>query len=305
MFTTIPRRSGARATSFVAGRPTATNERLAGALAACGMSAAILPPVRVAAAARAGDLVLNRVDVLGTLDGVEPGLDLLRYLRQRGVAVVNEPDALLACHDKLSTALLLGVAGIPHPATAHIRSDVVPEQLEPPFVLKPRFGSWGSDVQLCDSRAELVRRIRQAVDRPWFRRHGALVQELVEPLGYDLRLIVSNGEVVGAIERVAAPGEWRTNVSLGGRRRAASPPAEARALAVRAAAAVGAGLVGVDLLPDGAGWRVLELNGAVDFTDDYALDGLDVFERAVAPFAVPVEFPAIVGSLLGGVRELV
>ena len=305
MVTTIARRSDARATSFVVGRATATNERLAGALAAGGTSAVILPPLRVAAVARAGDLVLNRVDVLATLDGVEPGLDLLRYLRERGVAVVNEPDALLACHDKLSTALLLGVAGVPHPVTAHVRSDVAPVDLEPPFVLKPRFGSWGSDVQLCDSRAELVRRIRLAAERPWFRRHGALVQELVEPVGFDLRVIVSNGEVVGAVERVAAPGEWRTNVSLGGWRRTATPPAEASALAVRAAAAVGAGLVGVDLLPDGAGWRVLELNGAVDFTDDYALDGLDVFERAVAPFAVPVEFPAIVGSPLEGLRELV
>jgi hypothetical protein len=30
---------------------------------------------------------------------------------------------------------------------------------------------------------------------------------------------------------------------------------------------------------------VIEINGAVDFTDDYALDGRDVFARAVEPFA--------------------
>jgi glutathione synthase/RimK-type ligase-like ATP-grasp enzyme len=54
---------------------------------------------------------------------------------------------------------------------------------------------------------------------------------------------------------------------------------------VRAAAAVGGDLVGVDLLPDERGWRVIEINGAVDFTDDYALDGRDVFARAVEPFA--------------------
>jgi len=29
---------------------------------------------------------------------------------------------------------------------------------------------------------------------------------------------------------------------------------------------------------------VIEINGAVDFTDEYALDGRDVFERAVEPF---------------------
>ena len=55
-------------------------------------------------------------------------------------------------------------------------------------------------------------------------------------------------------------------------------------MAVRAAAAVGGDLVGVDLLPDEGGWRVIEINGAVDFTDDYALDGRDVFGLAVAAF---------------------
>ena len=57
----------------------------------------------------------------------------------------------------------------------------------------------------------------------------------------------------------------------------ASP--DARATAIAAAAAVGADLVGVDLLPSDAGWVVLELNGAVDFTTDYSLEGRDVFDE--------------------------
>ena len=82
----------------------------------------------------------------------------------------------------------------------------------------------------------------------------------------------------------AAPGEWRTNIALGGSRRPAEPSLDACALAVDAAAAVGGELVGVDLLPDERGPRVIEINGAVDFTDEYALDGRDVFARAVEPF---------------------
>ena len=106
----------------------------------------------------------------------------------------------------------------------------------------------------------------------------ALAQELIPPRGRDLRLLVAGGEVVGAIERVAQAGEWRTNVALGGERRAVRPPEDACRLAVRAAAAIGADLVGVDLLPDGeGGYVVLELNGAADFTQDYSLDGADVF----------------------------
>jgi glutathione synthase/RimK-type ligase-like ATP-grasp enzyme len=105
------------------------------------------------------------------------------------------------------------------------------------------------------------------------------VQRLVQPLGFDLRLVVARGCVVGAIERIPAAGEWRTNIALGGSRRPVVPPPEACSLAIAAADAVGGDLVGVDLLPlpDG-GYVVLEVNGAVDFTAEYSLAGRDIFE---------------------------
>jgi glutathione synthase/RimK-type ligase-like ATP-grasp enzyme len=124
-------------------------------------------------------------------------------------------------------------------------------------------------------------------ERPWFACTGALAQELVPPLGHDLRIIVSGGRPAGAVERLAAPSEWRTNVALGAARRGTHPPAEAAALAVAAVAAVGSDLAGVDLLPlpDG-GWTVLEVNGAVDFTLQYRRDR-DVFEAAIEALLDP------------------
>ena len=61
---------------------------------------------------------------------------------------------------------------------------------------------------------------------------------------------------------------------------AIAPPV-ARALAVAAVDAVGADLAGVDLLPTGDGWIVLEVNGAVDFRPLYAC-GTDVYADAIA-----------------------
>ena len=267
--------------AVVAGHLSPTNRRLLDAARRLGAEATLVVPEDCERRLGTGDVALARLDVLPTLDGVEPGLDSLRRLEERGVDVLNPPGALLGAHDKLATALRLGARGIPHPRTSHVDGDA-PGDLELPAVLKPRFGSWGHDVIACRHRFALRRAMRMLRRRPWFERQGVLAQELIPPRGRDLRLLVAGGEVVGAIERVARRGEWRTNVALGGERRAVRPPEDACRLAVRAAAAIGADLVGVDLLPDGeGGYVVLELNGAADFTQDYSLDGADVFERVV------------------------
>jgi RimK family alpha-L-glutamate ligase len=260
-----------RAAAVVLGKATETNRKLAEALSGLGntgvVAEAASPPSFVA-----GDVALGRIDVLPELDGVEEGIWQLPLLERQGARVLNGPVALLASHDKLLTALLLGRAGVAQPRTAHVRNLSVPA-FPPPYVVKPRFGSWGRDVYRCGTAGELVRRLEELHERRWFRRHGALVQEFVEPNGCDLRVVVAGGRVVGAVERIAAPGEWRTNVALGACRRRAHVSPSARVLALRAVAALRLDLGGVDLLTDAHGRQfVLEVNGAVDFTADYADD---------------------------------
>lgn len=274
---------------IAAARPSRTNVRLAAAFESLGQPAFVVEPGAVDGAAAAGDLVINRLDVRPTLDGVDPGGCELRWVEGRGIRVLNSEAALLACHDKLRTALRLGRLGLPHPATLHLDYGASLPRVQCPLVVKPRFGSWGEDVFLCTSTPALELCLESLRDRDWLRRHGVLLQTLVPPLGYDLRLVVAGGRVVGAVERVAAPGEWRTNVALGGVRRPVEPPPAACRLAVAAAEAVGADLVGVDLLPIGnGGYVVLELNGAVDFTSDYSIGGREVFAAAAEAIAETV-----------------
>jgi [lysine-biosynthesis-protein LysW]--L-2-aminoadipate ligase len=228
------------------------------------------------------DATIARLDVLPTLDGVEPGLLRLLWLERRGLRILNTTRALLQTHDKLRTAAVLRRAGIPHPSTWHVRLGAPAPAPPFPVVLKPRFGSWGRDVWLCTTAGELSRLLQELAPRPWFRRHGVLLQEAVPSPGFDLRVLVAGGRIAGAVERHASPGEWRTNVSLGATRRPALPDAGAAELAIAAAAAVGADLVGVDLLPVAAGrYCVVELNGAVDFDEDYCQDG-DVYANVAA-----------------------
>jgi [lysine-biosynthesis-protein LysW]--L-2-aminoadipate ligase len=270
---------------------TPTNVALTEAIRRRGVEAAIVGRGRLEGIAP-GDTVLGRIDVLPSLDGVQACLWAFRGLEQTGVRVLNGTGALLACHDKLLTAIRLGRHGIPHPRTAHADSTAPALHVRFPVVVKPRLGSWGKDVVLCEDERALSAHLLRLRRKRWFRRQGALVQELVPPQGRDLRLVVAGGDVVGAVARIAPPGEWRTNVALGATRQpVACVPEPVRALAVAAAAAVGADLVAVDLLPDGDGHVVLELNGAADFTAEYSLQGRNVFDD-------------VAQALLGGPRGM-
>jgi RimK family alpha-L-glutamate ligase len=260
-----------------------TNPLLVRAWRASGIDALLLSPEEARWRLGAGDVAVIRLDVRESLDGIEPGLRLLGSLARRGVRVLNRPGALIGAHDKLETARRLRAACFAQPRWAHVTSPESAVDLAPPVVVKPRFGSWGRDVFLCENERQLRRCLENVRFKPWFLEHGALVQELVSRATHDLRLIVAGRQVVGAARRNAAPGEWRTNVSLGGSLAQADPDYAVRVLAVRAVAAIGMDLAGVDLLPlpDG-GHVVLELNGAVDFDDRYSLRGGDAYLDAAA-----------------------
>ena len=268
--------------AVVAHRHSATNEALVAAARAWGLDSELLEPHTALTSLEPGDIALARLDVREGLDGIERGTGELERLAAGGVDVRNPPGALIVAHDKLLTARTLRLAGLPHPHTTLLDPALPTAVPELPVVLKPRFGSWGRDVERCTTAEELDAALVRLQRRPWFLEHGALAQELVDPRGWDLRLVVAGGRVVGAACRIARSGEWRTNAALGAQVEPVEPPPTARALALAAARAARADLVGVDLLPTpNGGFLVLELNGAVDFRPVYAPDR-DVFADAVA-----------------------
>jgi [lysine-biosynthesis-protein LysW]---L-2-aminoadipate ligase len=267
--------------AVVAHRRSATNNALVTAARAWGLESELVDPHRALSLLEPGDLALARLDVREELDGIECGTGELERLAAGGVDVRNPPAALVVAHDKLLTARTLRLAGLPHPHTTLI-SPALPAPIpDLPVVLKPRFGSWGRGVERCSTPDELDAALVRLQRKAWFHEHGALAQELVEPRGWDLRLIVAGGRIIGAACRIARSGEWRTNVALGAQIEAVEPPAAAQELALAAARAARADLVGVDLLPTRKGFLVIELNGAVDFRPQYAPQR-DVFCDTVA-----------------------
>lgn len=280
--------------AVIAHRRSATNEALVAAAQSCGIEAEILEPQRALAVLRPGDVALARLDVRDELDGIESGTGELETLAADGVDVLNPPRALVAAHDKLLTAGVLRHAALPHPTTTLLASTAPTAMPELPVVLKPRFGSWGRDVELCTTPEELGAALTRMRSAHWFHEHGVIAQELVEPMGWDLRIVVAGGSVVGSACRRAQPGEWRTNAALGATVESAVAPPDACELAIAAVSAVGADLAGVDLLPTRDGFVVIEVNGAVDFRPCYSRGG-DVYEDAITALlgAVAQRRPAL------------
>ncbi len=176
--------------------------------------------------------------------------------------------------------MCFGVRGCPILERRSSTADGAPEQIEPPVVVKPRFGSWGRGIHLCATEQELEETIDELRKQTWFRTRGAIIQELEPTAGQDIRLIVANGRIVGAIRRIARAGDWATS-SAGGGRRPVRPSNAIVSAAVRAAAAVEADLVGVDIAATHNRLTVIDVNGCADFTSDYGGE-TDVFANAAS-----------------------
>jgi ribosomal protein S6--L-glutamate ligase len=93
-------------------------------------------------------------------------------------------------------------------------------------------------------------------------------------------LLVIGDEVLGM--RRVNPDDWRTNISRGARAEPLEVTLELAALARRAAAAVGASVAGVDLLPARDGrLYALEVNAVPGWRALAGVSGVDVAQRVL------------------------
>ena len=221
------------------------------------------------------DAVLVRTMPPGSLEQVVFRMDCLARLEAAGCVVINPAKAVEAAVDKFLTSAKLAAAGIDTPRTicCQTADDAMTAlaQLGGDVVLKPLFGSEGRGITRLNDEALALRAFKMLAQL------GAVLylQEFVEHEGADLRLLVI-GERVLAMKR-RNPLDWRTNLSRGAVAEAFEPDAALVNLARRAAAAVGAPLAGVDLLPGRDGRIVcLEVNAVPGWKGLAKAHGVDV-----------------------------
>ena len=198
----------------------------------------------------------------GTFEAVTLQLGVLHALRELGVTVWNDARTIERCVDKSMTSFLLSRAGIATPATWATESYdqayaiVEREAAEGPLVLKPLFGSQGRGLMMIRKPADLPQ-AEQAAGRVFYLQRFIGTER--RDSYHDFRLLVVQGRLIAAMRRHSS--HWITNIKRGGRPVAVAVNDEMKTLALRAAAAVGANFVGVDIVY-GADERliVLEVN---------------------------------------------
>ena len=195
----------------------------------------------------------------------------------------NESQAINRAHDKLRQLQLLARAGIGLPVTgfAHDVQDIdgILETVGgAPVVVKLLAGTQGKGVVLAETRkaAESVIGAFRELDA------NILVQEFIkESKGSDIRAFVVGDRVVAAMERRAAPGEFRSNIHRGGSAQKVKLTPEERSTAKRAAKTIGLAVAGVDMMRSNHGPVVLEVNSSPGLEGIEEATGIDVAGKVI------------------------
>jgi len=208
----------------------------------------------------------------------------LKILNDWGISTVNTYKVADTCGNKLLTSSALVRAGVPSP---QIKVAFTPEsalkaieEMGYPVVLKPAVGSWGRLLSKINDRdaAEAVLEHKEVLGT--YHHSIFYIQEFVPKPQRDIRAFVVGDETICAIYRTS--GHWITNTARGGVASNCPVTPEMNDLCVRAAQAVGGGVVAIDLLehPE-RGLLVNEVNYTMEFRNSITPTGVNIPARIV------------------------
>jgi ribosomal protein S6--L-glutamate ligase len=230
------------------------------------------------------DAILVRAMAPGSLEQVVFRMDLLGRCEACGMIVVNPPRAVEAAVDKYLALAKLQQSNLKVPATivCQTADDALQAfvRLGHDVVMKPLFGAEGrgitriTDIDLAERAFRMLEQMQAVI----------YLQEFVAHDNCDLRLLVIGRRVLGM--KRTNPTDWRTNASRGAKCETFIVSDELVELALRAAAAVGASLAGVDVIVDRSGQAyVIEVNAAPGWKALARAHNLDVAQLVLEHLA--------------------
>lgn len=205
---------------------------------------------------------------------------IVDYINQYHKHILNEKTTkMMPFYDKLFQHYLLAKNGLPVITsllyTGRQLPDSVYKKFTAPYVVKSIEGSRGRQIFLINKKKEIAPLIEE------FGLGRVLVQKYI-PTNHDYRIIVIGNKVIGGMKRIAAPGEFRSNFSLGGRTERVKITQEMSGLALKAARIFNAEFAGVDIMEHKGKYYILEVNIFSGFEGFEVATKINVAEKLAA-----------------------
>lgn len=225
------------------------------------------------------DAIIPRIGASVTMYGAA----VVRQFEQMKVFSSVESQALVRSRDKLRSLQLMAKAGIGLPKTAFANTpDNIDHVLNhvggAPVVIKLLEGTQGIGVILAETRNSAKSVIEAFMDV----KVEILVQEFIaEAKGADIRAFVVDGQIVGAMRRQGAEGDFRSNLHRGGKASLIELTPEEKAAAMKAVKKLGLAIAGVDMLQSSRGPLVMEVNSSPGLEGIEGATGVDIAGKII------------------------
>lgn len=220
------------------------------------------------------DAIIPRIGASRTFYGTA----MVRHLEVMDAFSTAGSLAISRSRDKLRSLQILSKSGVDMPKTVFASNksdakDIIKLGGGTPLVLKILEGTQGVGVVLVETQ----KAAKSVLDAFYGMDVNLLVQEFIEEAGgADIRAIVVDGQVVGAMKRQGAEGDFRSNLHQGGNATVHKLTRKEKSTAIAAAKAMGLGVCGVDMIESKRGPLVMEVNSSPGLEGIEKATGLDI-----------------------------
>ncbi|KUO59153.1 lysine biosynthesis protein LysX [bacterium BRH_c32] len=205
-------------------------------------------------------------------------LHALKLYESAGIKCINSSHVATVCGDKLLTSVALAKEGVAQPEVrvAFTEESALQtiEEMGYPVVLKPAVGSWGRLLAKINDRDSAEAILEHKTVLGSYHHSIFYMQKFVEKKGRDIRSFVIGDKCIAAIYRTSP--HWVTNTARGGVATNCIVTDELNDLSVRAAKAVGGGIVAIDVFETEAGLEVNEVNYTMEFKNSISTTGVNI-----------------------------
>lgn len=211
----------------------------------------------------------------------------LRLFESAGIKCVNNYSVSTVCGDKLLTSCALAEHSVPQPEVrvAFTEESALKaiEEMGYPVVLKPAVGSWGRLLSKINDRDAAEAILEHKTVLGSYHHSIFYIQKYVEKsriengevkTGRDIRSFVVGDKCIAAIYRTSP--HWITNTARGGEATNCIVTDELNDISVRAAKAVGGGIVAIDVFESAQGLMVNEVNYTMEYKNSISTTGVNI-----------------------------